>query len=538
MLKKERIHQIITQLAQWLLPLGLLLTILPFPWLPWLGWFILALCYWQVPSSGIYATFFYATFFHSAEILKNPFLTIKHFHFSLFLFLICYLFQKSFRPRAEPLKKSAFFFFPLWALLMVFATHAMINPLLLSNIRIILNWGLVLCLFAILSTALITVRPETKESLLQTSISYFLFGVLVQAFVILLSEITGSVIWNYSGFHNTHFGSLSVIAVFLALGHWVNCRNSRQRILSTVLIVGSLAGLIFSLSRVAWFAFLISLLVLMIGSRWVLRGDHKNIFLMSSGVFSLLLVGVICCGLSYPSIQSRFSEMIRLATDISVWDYTFRTHTSKNQILKLQGTVYRIKNENGYYVFIPVTKHSAPKLKSFLWLEDVTRPPFPGIKLNTDRYTYFYEIYPAGNEYKLISNNFGFLGEFRRRDWKNLADIFRQKPWLGEGLSSRVADMHGFYIMLLAGSGIVGLSFFLFFLIFFFVSLFKMLGKTRCLFEKVYIASLIATVSAWLIISLLETHFLQFYIWIPFVLGYALIYKSSSVFSTGQKNTQ
>ena len=127
---------------------------------------------------------------------------------------------------------------------------------------------------------------------------------------------------------------------------------------------------------------------------------------------------------------------------------------------------------------------------------------------------------PAYWQYTLHDQqNFGFLGIYRLRDLRELKAVFLQHPFFGAGFPTQVVDMHGLYFTFLAATGSLGLLLFLFCQ----GSVLRQLGRgifqdsgSRTLFLKI---SCFCALTTWGFGSLMETYFLQFFLWVPVMLA-------------------
>lgn len=118
------------------------------------------------------------------------------------------------------------------------------------------------------------------------------------------------------------------------------------------------------------------------------------------------------------------------------------------------------------------------------------------------------------------TQNFGFLGFYRLRDWQLALSCLAANPGFGCGLTHAVNDIHGLYFLILGATGIAGMIVFTYFIWSFCCRIFPGRngeGEFYFLRLSIFCASLI-----WMMASFMETFYLQFFLWINFVLGWAL----------------
>ncbi len=115
--------------------------------------------------------------------------------------------------------------------------------------------------------------------------------------------------------------------------------------------------------------------------------------------------------------------------------------------------------------------------------------------------------------------NFGFLGALRLRDLTTIREILSQTPIFGIGFLRKVVDMHGFFWVILGATGLMGFTFFSLFIIQVLKKLWEFIwGENRL--ESIYLAcAVFSSIIVWLTASLLETYFLQFFIWLPILIA-------------------
>ena len=132
--------------------------------------------------------------------------------------------------------------------------------------------------------------------------------------------------------------------------------------------------------------------------------------------------------------------------------------------------------------------------------------------------------------------NFGFLGIYRMRDLDLFLENMKNHFILGVGFSREIRDMHGLHFVILAGSGILGYTFFLIFLIRYFLRLQKIVNTTS---NQVIIYIAIACQSTWLVwifTSIMETFILQFSLWINVVISTIIIFISEQNFANKKED--
>ncbi len=127
---------------------------------------------------------------------------------------------------------------------------------------------------------------------------------------------------------------------------------------------------------------------------------------------------------------------------------------------------------------------------------------------------------PAYWQYTLQDQqNFGFLGIFRLRDLHTLKQILMEHPFTGIGFVPQVVDFHGLVFLILGATGLCGFIFFLFFAGRLAVSLRRAsLSPSSNREDTLAIVALCALVT-WFLSMLMESYFLQFFVWIPVTVG-------------------
>lgn len=114
--------------------------------------------------------------------------------------------------------------------------------------------------------------------------------------------------------------------------------------------------------------------------------------------------------------------------------------------------------------------------------------------------------------------NFGFLGAHRLRQINELWSTLHTNPLLGRGFNNEVFGYHGFYYVVLGGSGLIGLALFFVFIRTLLVKLIRTLhnnsNSEKLLILKICI---LCAMIDWLLCSVMETLFLQFSVWINIV---------------------
>lgn len=125
-----------------------------------------------------------------------------------------------------------------------------------------------------------------------------------------------------------------------------------------------------------------------------------------------------------------------------------------------------------------------------------------------------YEIHEYGDEFVLKAHNFGFLGHFRLVQYKELLQILKKHLFFGVGFLHRVVDFHGFYFMVLGATGLLGLLLLLLFNGNLLCRVWGVMQSPRCADFHIIGLSTLCTILAWCIISITETFFLQFAVWI------------------------
>lgn len=115
--------------------------------------------------------------------------------------------------------------------------------------------------------------------------------------------------------------------------------------------------------------------------------------------------------------------------------------------------------------------------------------------------------------------NFGFLGIFRLRDLHELKEIFLVNPLTGAGFIPKVVDIHGFYFLLIAASGLSGFFSFC-------VFLFRLItGLKHSTFlkppgrESTLAAVSLCAILTWSFSLIMESYFVQFFVWLPVLTG-------------------
>lgn len=122
------------------------------------------------------------------------------------------------------------------------------------------------------------------------------------------------------------------------------------------------------------------------------------------------------------------------------------------------------------------------------------------------------------------TQNFGFLGYYRLQQIYRIKDILAAEPFLGIGFIKEIMDFHGFHFCVLGASGLLGASVFVYFIRSTILKSLGFLGAKQIDASTFYIfLAAFCSFIAWLIISFLETHIHQFYVWLIFwVLALAL----------------
>jgi hypothetical protein len=114
--------------------------------------------------------------------------------------------------------------------------------------------------------------------------------------------------------------------------------------------------------------------------------------------------------------------------------------------------------------------------------------------------------------------NFGCFGIYRLRDLQNVLEILKASPLTGVGFTRSVMDIHGFVFLTLSATGIIGLLGMLSFGLYIFSKLWVYIRNKAVHSSLRYLATAgLSTLIAWFFISLMESYFLQFAIWITFV---------------------
>ncbi len=115
--------------------------------------------------------------------------------------------------------------------------------------------------------------------------------------------------------------------------------------------------------------------------------------------------------------------------------------------------------------------------------------------------------------------NFGFLGIFRLRDLHMLKAILMEHPFTGVGFVPQVVDFHGLFFLLLGATGSAGFFLFLFFAVRLGVKLRKASRCPSSCREETLAAVALCALVTWFLSMLMESYFLQFFVWIPVLVG-------------------
>jgi len=128
------------------------------------------------------------------------------------------------------------------------------------------------------------------------------------------------------------------------------------------------------------------------------------------------------------------------------------------------------------------------------------------------------------------TQNFGFLGAFRRNQFVSLGNIFQDHWLFGVGFIREVTDFHSVYLSILGATGVVGFLAFLCFCFMFYKTLLKTIYLNND--DLTYLRiGILSAFTLWLIYSLMETFIVQFNVWIIFTLG-ILLQAKNRVFKT------
>ena len=125
--------------------------------------------------------------------------------------------------------------------------------------------------------------------------------------------------------------------------------------------------------------------------------------------------------------------------------------------------------------------------------------------------------------------NFGFLGRLRREQFLEMFMILKEHLLFGIGFIHRVVDFHGFFMVILGGTGILGFFVFCCFVINYIRNFFMSLSIEKddsIAFLKIGVFS---SFCAWLLSSITETFIVHFFVWIIILSGIILFSKTREV---------
>ena len=125
--------------------------------------------------------------------------------------------------------------------------------------------------------------------------------------------------------------------------------------------------------------------------------------------------------------------------------------------------------------------------------------------------------------------NFGFLGRLRREQFLEMFMILKEHLLFGIGFIHRVVDFHGFFMVILGGTGILGFFVFCCFVINYIRNFFISLSIEKddsIAFLKIGVFS---SFCAWLLSSITETFIVHFFVWIIILSGIILFSKTREV---------
>lgn len=148
-------------------------------------------------------------------------------------------------------------------------------------------------------------------------------------------------------------------------------------------------------------------------------------------------------------------------------------------------------------------------------------------------------ISPEYWQYMLADKqNFGCFGIYRLRDLQNVLEGLKTNPLIGVGFTRTVVDIHGLHFLVLSATGILGLSVMLLYGVYLLRKLWSKIlpVKGNSLAERYLALSAVSTAIAWFFISFMESFFLQFTVWITFILIiYVLEYRRDSLAERGRE---
>lgn len=114
------------------------------------------------------------------------------------------------------------------------------------------------------------------------------------------------------------------------------------------------------------------------------------------------------------------------------------------------------------------------------------------------------------------TQNFGCFGIYRLRDLQNVVEGLRTNPLIGVGFTRTVVNIHGFLFLTLSATGIIGLVLLISFGVLLLSKLWHYIRSKAHYENRFFALAGLCTMISWFFISLMESYFLQFIVWINF----------------------
>lgn len=298
-----------------LYPFGIFLTLVGYryPTLAIVGWLITILCVSTDTYLGIYAGFFYTSFFLGSGLLQQSLFTIKHFHLLIFILFFTQFLRKSFFQTWLYGLKQSKSLIPIFLILTFSTIGARFAHSSIKSYRIVLNLLLVIGAMIFMMGLI-----ESKKIVLRKSIFAFILGVSLQMLIGLHNLVFNTNYLQIQLIHSNHFGMLTAATFFYCLYFIATERKPITRWLH--ILIGSLVflGLVLSFSRTSWISFFISYLILFILVIFCQQGQKfRHIFMRRVLIITALMVAL--AGYAIISLELWMPFIVRIKSIPALW---------------------------------------------------------------------------------------------------------------------------------------------------------------------------------------------------------------------------
>ena len=420
----------------------------------WVLLFVLSFYHFEFAA---YSAFFFSAFFMPAELFENPIFTPKHFHISMAMLAASLLLRGKLIPMFQDSYQRLKVLLP-WIGILAISTGSALFFQTYAVEAVKMNANI---LALILGAAFLIMAIQEKEMAVQ-AVQFFIGGTVFRVLLSVLSFLKLEGYYPLENFlYNNHFAFLNCTALFLILPFCLTYKQPMQKFIAVMVQILLFSGLLMSMSRTGYVSFFFGYLffsfLLLKGFQASDRSVSKKDLVMSLAVpvlTMLLIMGFLL--IIFPIFTDRLPEL----------------QTGREFFDRLKGTTL---------VLVPLGWQQA-----------------------------FFD--------SKFGVNFGLFGHIRRDQFYVFSELIKMNWITGVGLIHKVTDFHMLYLTLLGGSGIIGLSLFLFFCRQWWMGLWRNLLSTS--FEiSILRAGLLAAFFVWLCYSLMESFLIQFNIWVVIALG-------------------